>query len=511
MVLRGELENIQTKQRFTQQNQRIVMAGELATAVADKTQDAFTYPITIEDAGPATKKVSIEIPQERIASKLAEQFKELRREAVIPGFRVGRAPAKLVERKFASDVKEQVRRSLIAESYEQAVEKNNLQVLGEPDFDAPEQIEKLPETGPLTYSFQVEVQPEFLLPPLANLVVKKPKVEIKPEHIDQAMTNLREQQGQLVPVEDRGVEDKDYLTADVVSKVDGTEIAQQTDAQLVSRAGRVGGIQIDDLADKLRGAMSNDKREFTVKIPDTFAKEELRGKDATVEITVKDIKKLEPAVVDEAFLEDLGFKNEEELREALQQQMIERINYDVQQSMRDQVNNYLLENIKFDLPNKLSDRQAERTVQRRGVDLMMRGISEEQVSANLELLRNGAKEEGVRELKLFFILQKIATSENIDVDEAELNGRIAMLAAQRGKRPEKLKQEMSGDGTLSNLYVQMREQKSLDKILSMAKIEEVEVVKKPEGEASAEASIEAPAVASVEAAAEASVETPAKG
>jgi len=458
------------------------MAGELATAVAEQDQ-AFSYPITIEDAGPATKKVSIEIPQERIAAKLAEQFKDLRREAVIPGFRVGRAPQKLVERKFASDVKEQVRRSLISESYEQAVSKNNLQVLGEPEFDKPEEIEKLPESGPLTYSFQVEIQPDFLLPPLANLVVKKPKVEIKPEHIDQAMTNLREQQGQLLPVEDRGVEDKDYLTADVHAQVDGAEIAHQHDAQIVSRPGRIAGITVEDLDAKLRGVKPGEKREFTVKIPDTFPKEELRGKDAVIEIEVKDIKKLEPAVVDEDFLEGLGFTKEEELREALKEQMIDRINYDVQQSMRDQVNNYLLQNIQFDLPNKLSDRQAERTVQRRRVDLMMRGMSEEQVAANVEALRVGAKEEGVRELKLFFILQKIAASENIDVDEAELNGRVAMLAAQRGSRPEKLKSDMSGDGTLSNLYIQMREQKALDKILSMAKIEEVEVEKKPEGEA----------------------------
>jgi len=79
-------------------------------------------------------------------------------------------------------------------------------------------------------------------------------------------------------------------------------------------------------------------------------------------------------------------------------------------------------------------------------------------------------------LRLFFILQKIANDQNVDVDESELNGRIAMLAAQRGARPEKLKQEMSKDGTLANLYIQMREQKAVDKIIETAQIEEVDVV-----------------------------------
>src|SRR5438270_9593633 len=98
------------------------------------------------------------MPPDRIQTKLEEQFKELRQQAAIPGFRPGHAPQKLIEKRFASDVKEQVRRSLISESYQQAVDKNKLQVLGEPQFDNPDLIQ-LPEAGPLTYSFEVEVQP----------------------------------------------------------------------------------------------------------------------------------------------------------------------------------------------------------------------------------------------------------------------------------------------------------------------------------------------------------------
>ena len=112
---------------------------DTTTAVAEAEQD-FTYNVKVEDAGPGTKKVSIEIPQERIAAKLASQFKDLRKQAAIPGFRPGHAPQKLIEKRFAPDVKEQVRRSLISESYEQAVEKNKLQVIGEPEFDEIEGI-----------------------------------------------------------------------------------------------------------------------------------------------------------------------------------------------------------------------------------------------------------------------------------------------------------------------------------------------------------------------------------
>ena len=206
-----------------------------AVAVADEPAET-NYNVTVTDAGPALKKVSVEIPADVIKSKLDEQMKELRREANIPGFRIGRAPQALIAKKFGTELKEQVRRTLIGESYEQAVEKNNLQVIGEPEFADAAEI-KLPDSGPLTYTFEVEVQPEMTLPSLTGIPVKKPKVEVKEENVDQAMKNLREQQGTLVPVEDRGIEAGDYITADVKLTAGETEVVNQPDVSIVARVG----------------------------------------------------------------------------------------------------------------------------------------------------------------------------------------------------------------------------------------------------------------------------------
>ena len=446
------------------------MAENQATGAVEEQE--FTYSVKIEDAGPGAKKVTVEIPQERIATKLAEQFKELRRQAAIPGFRVGHAPQKLIEKRFAGDIKEQVRRDLISESYEQAVQKNSLQVLGEPEFDNPEAI-KLPETGALTYSFQVEVQPEFVIPELKGVKVKKTKVDVTDANVDQALTNLRQQQGQLVPVETGGVEDKDFLTADVKVTVDGNTVTEQKDAQLVARPGALAGIVIDDLDKQLKGLKAGASKTLKAKAPENYPQEAARGKEVQIEVSLKDIKRLEMAELTAEFLENMGFKDEKELRSALAEQMKERLEFDVKQSMREQISQFLLDNVQLQLPAKLSDRQADRVISRRATNLIMRGVPREQIQANLDKLPTGAKEEAARELKLFFILQKIAADLQVDVDEAELNGRIAMIAIQQGRRPEKLKQELSKDGSLANLYVQMREQKALDKILETAEVEEV--------------------------------------
>ncbi|MFT3786054.1 MAG: trigger factor [Tepidisphaeraceae bacterium] len=445
---------------------------EAAVAAAE---DTFEYPITIEDAGPATKKVTVEIPQDRINAKLEEQYKELRTAATLPGFRTGHAPRKLVERRFGADVKDQVRTSLIRESYQQAVEKNKLNVLGEPEFDDPKAVENLPENGGLKFSITIETQPEINLPELKDLKVKKPVITVTEDHVAQALQNLKEQQGTLVPAEDRGIQEKDYVTADVAVKFENETVGNQADAQIVVRPGVVGGIDVKDLPAQLAGAKVDETRTVKATAPENHPAEKIRGKEVEIEFKVKDIKFLEPAVIDDDFLEQLGFKDQTELNDALREQMVERINQDIQQAQHNQVRRYLLDNVKIELPAKLSDRQEQRVVQRRAMDLQMRGMPIDQIRANVDRLKAGAREAAVNELKLFFTLGKYAEQHEIEVDEAEVNGQIATMAMYQNRRPEKLKQDMMADGSLTNLYLQIRERKTLDKLLESAQIEEVEV------------------------------------
>ncbi len=440
------------------------------TAVAEET---FQYDIKVEDAGPATKKVHVSIPQDRVDAKLDEQFKEIRSAAALPGFRPGKAPRKLVEKKFSSEIKDQVRRSLISESYEQAVEKNNLQPLGEPEIDKDSKLDIGAEGG-ISYSFTVEVQPEFTLPDFSGLTVKKPKVDVTEANVDQAMQNLREQQGTLVPVEGRNVQSGDYITADVHIKDGDNVVGHSHDAQIVVRPGRVGGFQIDDLDKQLEGLAIDQTKTITVTAPADFANEALRGKTVGIEFKLKDIKALELAELTPDFLESLGFNNIDELRSALREQLVERVGSDVQNVMRQQVAQYLLQNVQMQLPEKMTQRQQQRIVQRRAVDLLRRGVPAQAIQQNLEALRGGADVQAVNELKLFFMLQKVANDAGVEVDEDELNGQVAMMAIMRGLRPEKFKQQMAKEGTLAELYLQLREGKAMDTIIEKAKVEEVE-------------------------------------
>lgn len=300
------------------------------------------------------------------------------------------------------------------------------------------------------------------------------------------MTNLREQNGALTPVEDRGVQNGDYLIADVHVKLGDEVVLHQHDAQLVARAGRLAGVQIDDLDKQLEGMKPDETRTLNVHFPESHSNEQLRDKDAQIEVKLHDIKQMELADIDEAFLEDLGFESEQELRDALRQQMEARVEADVKQAMHDQIRRYLLDNTQLELPEKASQKQTERLINRHKTDLLLRGMPQDAIDQADDDIRNAAQEQTARNLKMFFIINQIAADRKIDVDEAELNGQVARIAMQREQRPEKVRQELAKSGVLADIYLNLRELKTLDSILNDAKIEEVEPDQMPGQPAQAE-------------------------
>lgn len=434
--------------------------------------DDFDYPTNVEDAGPSQKKVTVTIPADRIKTVKNRSIADAASEIRLPGFRAGKAPRHLVEKKFGKALNDQVQQELIRESYQSAMTKSELKVIGEPQFDKPESI-KLPEEGDFEYSFTVELQPEFSMPDVSELTVRKPKITINDDHVQQALTNLRNQQGSLVPVE-RGVEEGDYLVADVTVKKGEEEIASQQDAQLVARSGRIAGVELPEFAKQVEGLKVGESRTVEQEVPAAHPNVNLAGQTLSIEVALKDIKALAPATIDGPFLESLGFENEQELLDALREQMEERVAADIAASVRKQVSDHIASKVEMTLPENLVKRQADRVVNRRAVNLLMRGLPRDRVEANIDKLKEGSEAEAERELKLFFMLSRVAEEKSLSVDEDEVNGEIAMQAINNGQRPEAVKRRMEKDGSIQNLYQQMLDNKALDSLAEAAKVEEFE-------------------------------------
>ncbi len=439
---------------------------------------ALKNTVTIEEAGPCKKKLIVEVPEESIKNAIDEQYETLRKEAAVPGFRKGRAPRRLLEKRFGKETTEQIKLKLLSGASDSAIKDNEINVLREPDIDF-EDIE-LPQDGPLKFDFEVEVRPEFDLPQLEGIEVNKTKLEVTDEQIDREIERLQRWSGAWVPRDDGQVHSDDQIIADVILKAEDAEEEEKLDniEIFVRPNGFVGAIPVEKLDELLAGAKTGDSRQTSVEVAKTYFKEQYRGKKVDIKIDIKDIKWLKPVPLDENFFNRLGIGNENELRDTLTDTLRGRLEQQSRTQMSEQIYKYMLDNTDFDLPTDIVADQANTLLQRQYANLIRQGLPEEYLKEQMERLQAASEQQAGQQLKTFFIMDKVAEKLNIEVTEEELNGHIAQLAIQRGQRPERLREDMMRDGSLSQFRLQVREDKCVAKLLESAKITEV----KPEKE-----------------------------
>ncbi|MDP7636619.1 MAG: trigger factor [Phycisphaerae bacterium] len=426
--------------------------------------------VTIEDAGLLRKKVTVKVPQERIDAKREEMFGELHDAVQVPGFRIGHAPRRLIEKRFGREVTHDVRNALVGESLGQAIEKSDLQVLGEPDLDL-ENVE-LPESGDLEFTFEVEVAPEFELPEAKGIRVEKIAYQVTEERIDAYIDELRQARATHEPTEDPAA-DGDLVNISARISIAGGETVQRDNLSLRVAPGQIEGLPLVNLGAELTGKKAGETAELKITVPGAHPNEDWKNKEASVDITVKEVRKAVLPEGGEAFAKQAGFETLDEFRGFVRNRMELRLASETKRHMREQVSQFLLDNTDFDLPEGAAARHSEQVLQRRYVDLMRQGVPRERIDENLTRLQAAADEQAKRELRLQFILDKVAEARNIEVTEEDINSVIASMAGQYERRPERLRQELASAGTLEQLRMSMREDAALDKLLEQAEVVEV--------------------------------------
>ncbi|MFA9477832.1 trigger factor [Phycisphaerales bacterium AB-hyl4] len=452
------------------------------TEATEATEERPEQSVTVENIGPARKKLVIEVPETRIKEKIESAYGDLGDEAVLPGFRRGRAPRRLIERRFGDSIRDDVKGQLLSESYTQALEDEKIDVLGEPEIKDIEEL-KLPESGPFKFEVEVEITPEVKLPALDKLEVKKRSAEVTDEDIDKEINRFRERFGDMKPIEGGEVQSDDFLACEVKVLAgenagdDAEVIEHQAEAYVLvageSREfkGHVAGIVVDDLGKRLAGKKVGDTDEISMTGPKGHENEKIKDQPITIKLVINRIERVEPAPV-EKLVEQMGVESEDDMKTRIREMLEGRRKQQQTDDMHKQVVDQLVEQVEMELPEDLTSRQTERVLSRRRMELLYQGKSEQEADQEIAEQRSGSEDEAKRQLKQFFIIDKAAKDLEIEVAENEVNGRVAMMAMQQGRRPEKLRQDMVQRGELEQIYMQIREQKTLDKVIEQAKVVE---------------------------------------
>ncbi len=435
--------------------------------------------VNITDAGPCKKTVSVEVPVETIQKETDLQYRELRQQADVPGFRRGRAPRRLLEKRFGKSIIEQVKLKLLADSSDAAIKDNELAIMRDPDID-PKAIE-ITAGAPLKFEFEVEVKPDFKLPELKGIAVNKTKTEISDIDIDDELAQLQKYSGFWQPVEGTTVEVDDQVIGNVSVKAEDaveTELIDNTEV-FVRKNGFAGPVSVENLDELLTGAKIGDTKSTTIELSKTYFKEEYRGKKVDVTIEIKDIKRLVPAELNEEFFKRFAAADEKELRDRIKESLQGKADQQIKSDMAQQIYKYMSDNTKFDLPTDVVADQASDILQRQFMNLMQQGLDKDQLKQQMEQLKAGSETQAKEQLKTYFIMEKVADKFKIEISEEEINGHVAQMAMQKGQRPEKMKEQMVRDGSLMQFGLQMRENKCVEKMLEDAKVTEVAAKKSP--------------------------------
>ncbi|AQQ70141.1 Trigger factor [Limihaloglobus sulfuriphilus] len=433
--------------------------------------------VTVTDAGACKKKIEIEIPEEKIKETVKTQYSDLRKDAVLPGFRPGRAPMRLLEKRFGKDITEQSKLRLIADALEQVQSDDKLEILGEPEVDHEEIT--LPETGPMKFSFEVNVRPQFELPELEGIEVEKPKFEVADEDVNQQLEQLCKRQGTIVPREDGGVQPGDQVIADITLDVEGAEekdVLHDNDIYISDREDApstfVGRVPVEGFVELIKDKKPGDKFSVETQVAEDFFNKEYAGKKVSIEGRINEIKYLKPAEIDEEFLSGMNLGSQDELKDVIREYAESSNEQQARQVMSQSIYNYLLDNTTLELPEDLVSDQAAEILRRQRMRLSMQGVEEAAINQRMDEMRKSSEEEAARTLKTFFILDAVAEKLDVSVSEDEINGYIYRMAMQQSRRPEKVRNELIRNGQLQQFTMEAREQKCIDMLLEKASIKE---------------------------------------
>lgn len=416
---------------------------------------------TVEQLGPTRVKLNVEVPFEELSGEFDRTYRSLAQQIRIPGFRPGKAPAKLIEARVGRDsILAQVVNDALPGKYSQAVAETETKAIGQPEID----LAELVYGSPITFTAEVDVRPEIELPEYSTLAVEVDTIEIDDAEVDEQVEGLRARFGTLKGV-DRGAQEGDFVSIDLAATVDGEAVEEASTEGLSHEVGS--GQLIEGLDEALVGVKAGESKEFTT----TLVAGDHSGEQAQVTVTVNSVKERELPELDDEFAQMASeFDTVAELRDSLVDRVKQSKKMEQANAIRDKVLEELLAKVEVPLPEKVVAEEVEGQ-QHQIVHAL--GHDDEQVAKFLEAQGKTreewdaeAREEAEKSVKTQLLLDAIADQRETEVDQDELTQQILFQAQRYGMQPQEFIQQLQSAGQVGAVYADVRRGKALAGIVS---------------------------------------------
>ncbi|BDT85759.1 trigger factor [Nocardia cyriacigeorgica] len=420
---------------------------------------------TVEQLSPTRVRINVEVPFEELKPDFDKAYKALAKQVRIPGFRPGKAPAKLLEARLGRGaILEQVVNDVLPARYSEAVTTSEVKVIGQPEIE----ITKIEDGQELAFTAEVDVRPEITLPDYSTIEVTVDAITVDDSDIDEQLQSLRQRFGTLTGVE-RPVQEGDFVSIDLSATVDGQDVPEASTTGLSHEVGS--GQLIEGLDEAVIGLSAGESKEFT----STLVAGEHAGKEAVITVTVGSVKERELPEADDEFAQLASeFDTLEELKADLRGR-VERVKK-VQQAgdIRDKVLEQLLDKVEVPLPEAVVKAEIDAVEHDavHGFDHDEAKFAEalEAQGSSREEFDKDTKEAAEKSVKTQLLLDAIAEAEGTQVGQEELTERILFQAQRYGMSPEQFIQQVQQAGQLGAVFADVRRGKALAGVVGKATV-----------------------------------------
>jgi trigger factor len=431
--------------------------------------------VEVEKQPGFVSKLQIELPPEEVAKEWDAIANSFARFAKIPGYRPGKAPRAVIDKRFRKEIQDEVTKKLVSKSYHEAVEQEQLRVASLTNIEDVE----FGEDKSMRFRATVVTAPEFQLPEYQNIPVQSPDTKVSDAEVEAALERLRDQSADFVDVPGRGLQMGDFAVLDFEGSMDTkpiSEIAPQASKNL--QGGKKFWLHLaadnflPKFCEQLVGLNPGETRLVIVNFPDDFPVKELAGKKADYAVTLREIKeKIVPAVDDALAAKLVPGKTLVDLRQMVERDIEHAKQHDVERAKESQIMKYLHEQIQFELPPMLLQNETRRALAELVQRNRERGVTDEMLKEKEKELIDGAAGLAAHRLKTNFILHRIAEREKIQVAKEDVDRRIRQEAARYDISPEKMRKELQQQDALDDIAEQILLGKTLDFLKANVSVE----------------------------------------
>ena len=425
--------------------------------------------IEVESVSPVERKVTIEVDPDRVAQELERAYVGLGRRVKLRGFRPGKAPRKVLERHFRSEVEGEVAEKIVQSTFAEAVRVESIDVVAPPHVSITEGVA---QGKPLRYTARVEVKPKLSPKDYKGLEVTRRPPSVAADDVSAEITKIQDSMAQLVPVEGRfDAQEGDWAVIDHDGTIDGKPF-EGSRAEGVTVKVAPGGVSEGNL-EALKGKKIGDVVEIEEPFAADHRNEELRGKTAKMKVTLKALKARQVPQVDDALAKSLGIEGVETLdqvRARIRADLEKREARRAENELRDALVQAALSKNEFEVPPALVERAIDAMIEGAAERFARQGIDIRRLELDYARMRADLREQALLQVRGRLLLDAIADAEKVDVTDEDLQAEITRIAGELGLPLAKAQSQMRGKDAREALKIKIREDKALSVLSSAATI-----------------------------------------